>query len=108
MAGAPVGWYPDPSGRHQNRYWDGKQWTDRVSEGGLYGTDDLNGQPSAVRSGLWQRFQYWYLHPVWVTDRNWERDSIFWLERFIGNLLVRLVIPVVLVFAIVGLIIKQM
>jgi len=27
-SGAPAGWYPDPSGRPGQRYWDGTQWTD--------------------------------------------------------------------------------
>lgn len=26
------GWYPDPSGRHDARYWDGSRWTDRVKD----------------------------------------------------------------------------
>lgn len=30
-------WYPDPSGRHQQRYWDGAHWTGNVAD---------NGQPS--------------------------------------------------------------
>ncbi len=50
MAGAPAGpaappgaeprdlplfgWYADPSGRHHTRYWDGRGWTTRVSDGG--------------------------------------------------------------------------
>ena len=29
---APAGWYPDPSGEHASRYWDGSAWTDHVSE----------------------------------------------------------------------------
>ena len=27
----PAGWHPDPSGKHQLRYWDGTQWTDHVA-----------------------------------------------------------------------------
>lgn len=30
-AAAP-GWHPDPTGRHQSRYWDGQRWTDQVSD----------------------------------------------------------------------------
>jgi putative membrane protein len=30
----PSGWYPDPSGRHQHRYWHDGAWTDQVSDGG--------------------------------------------------------------------------
>ena len=31
---APAGWYPDPTGRHVYRYWNGATWGDRVSPGG--------------------------------------------------------------------------
>ncbi len=31
----PAGWYPDPSGRHEKRYWDGKGWSGHVSTGGV-------------------------------------------------------------------------
>jgi len=30
----PSGWYPDPSGRHEHRYWHGGRWTEQVSNGG--------------------------------------------------------------------------
>lgn len=26
------GWYPDPHGEHQFRYWDGAEWTDHVHD----------------------------------------------------------------------------
>ena len=29
------GWYPDPSGLHELRYWNGAQWTSRVEDGGV-------------------------------------------------------------------------
>ncbi|MCB1017047.1 MAG: DUF2510 domain-containing protein, partial [Acidimicrobiales bacterium] len=41
-AGAPAGagaWHPDPTGRHQQRWWDGQQWTDHVSDGGATSSD---------------------------------------------------------------------
>ena len=37
----PFGWYPDPSGRHQLRYWDGTRWTEHVSDGDERDTDPL-------------------------------------------------------------------
>ena len=38
--GAPTfGWYPDPSTRHQMRYWDGTRWTEHVSDDGLQSSD---------------------------------------------------------------------
>jgi uncharacterized protein YxjI len=35
----PPDWYPDPSGRHEHRYWDGSQWTDHVASHGRQGSD---------------------------------------------------------------------
>ncbi|HEU0170916.1 MAG TPA: DUF2510 domain-containing protein [Acidimicrobiales bacterium] len=41
-ASAP-GWQPDPSGRHEYRYWDGSTWTDDVSDAGLTSVDPAPG-----------------------------------------------------------------
>ena len=38
---APAGWYADPSGRHQMRYWDEQQWTEHVGDGGATAVDRL-------------------------------------------------------------------
>ena len=38
-------WHPDPSGRHQLRYWDGQAWTDAVSDNGQQSQDPLNAAP---------------------------------------------------------------
>jgi hypothetical protein len=38
---APAGWYADPSGRHQMRYWDERQWTEHVGDGGATAVDRL-------------------------------------------------------------------
>ena len=35
----PSGWYPDPSGRYEMRYWDGMAWTEHVSRSGQQYTD---------------------------------------------------------------------
>jgi uncharacterized membrane protein YdbT with pleckstrin-like domain len=39
--GAPIpsGWYPDPSGRHEQRYWREGVWTEHVSDGGATAVD---------------------------------------------------------------------
>lgn len=37
-------WYPDPTGRHQHRYWDGAAWTANVADSGQTSSDPL-GQP---------------------------------------------------------------
>ena len=49
-AAPPAGWYPDPTGRHERRWWDGETWTTEVadpvdpSEGG----DPLEALPPVV------------------------------------------------------------
>lgn len=37
----PAGWHPDPSGKHQLRYWDGMGWSAAVSDDGQVGSDPL-------------------------------------------------------------------
>lgn len=42
MPGAPPpGWFPDPTGRNEQRYWDGRAWTDAVVSNGQPGTDPI-------------------------------------------------------------------
>ena len=35
----PPGWYPDPIGKHEHRYFDGTQWTEHVSSHGKQSVD---------------------------------------------------------------------
>lgn len=35
----PPGWYADPAGRYELRYWDGSAWTEHVSRAGQQYTD---------------------------------------------------------------------
>lgn len=37
----PAAWHPDPTGRHQHRYWDGARWTAWVADAGITGRDPL-------------------------------------------------------------------
>jgi uncharacterized protein YxjI len=37
------GWYPDPYGRHESRWYDGHQWTEHVSSHGRQGVDPPTG-----------------------------------------------------------------
>jgi hypothetical protein len=41
-ASMPPQWHPDPSGRHELRYWNGTTWTDDVSDNGVTSTDPTN------------------------------------------------------------------
>lgn len=48
-----AGWLPDPNGRHEQRYWDGAQWTDHVADHGATSTDryDPAGTPPPPPTG---------------------------------------------------------
>jgi hypothetical protein len=37
----PTAWYPDPSGRHEFRFWDGARWTDFALDNGVQCADPL-------------------------------------------------------------------
>ncbi len=41
VGGAPAGWQTDPSGRFEQRYWDGNAWTEHVSTGGVASSDPV-------------------------------------------------------------------
>jgi hypothetical protein len=38
---APAGWFPDPSRRHELRYWDGQRWTEHVVNRGAQAVDPV-------------------------------------------------------------------
>ena len=64
MAGHLAGWLPDPTGRHQHRYWDGSTWTEHVADGGFPSTDPpaapmprSGPDPSPGPVGPWRAFR---------------------------------------------------
>ena len=36
-----AGWHPDPTGRYEQRYWDGQGWTPHVVRGGVQASDPI-------------------------------------------------------------------
>src|SRR5438067_8171963 len=51
QTGQGAGRHPDPSGRHQLRYWDGQGWTDQVSDNGVSATDPFSATPAPAQHG---------------------------------------------------------
>ncbi|MBK5288926.1 MAG: DUF2510 domain-containing protein [Acidimicrobiia bacterium] len=47
----PAGWYGDPMGRYEHRYWDGSTWTENVASGGQQAVDPIASVPLASDSG---------------------------------------------------------
>ena len=45
MTSSPANWYPDPTGRHEHRYYDGSAWTDHVANDGIQSTDPVDAAP---------------------------------------------------------------
>jgi hypothetical protein len=35
------GWFPDPTGRHDHRWWDGAAWSAHVADGGVAALDAI-------------------------------------------------------------------
>ncbi len=47
MSDGPASWKPDPTGRHDHRYWDGSTWTDNVSDAGVASSDPFDAVAAA-------------------------------------------------------------
>lgn len=43
-----AGWYPDPLGRHEHRYWDGREWTHHVGTAGQQSIDPVYAAPPST------------------------------------------------------------
>jgi len=48
---AQAGWYPDPTGRHEHRFWDGGGWTINVADDGVAGIDSRAQAAMAAQGG---------------------------------------------------------
>lgn len=46
MSSTPQGWFPDPAGRHQLRWWNGRAWAAAVADDGVQSFD-----PDGLRPG---------------------------------------------------------
>jgi hypothetical protein len=46
------GWLPDPTGRHEHRYWDGSYWTSDVSDGGVTSFDPYDATAQQPQTGF--------------------------------------------------------
>lgn len=57
-------WYPDPSGAHELRYWDGERWTDGVTDGDVVGRDPLD--PAGAEAAWEERRDRRAPWPGWV------------------------------------------
>jgi len=47
------GWFPDPLGHHQHRYFRGDRWTEHVADNGVVGIEPLRGPAAAPAAASW-------------------------------------------------------
>lgn len=45
MSQVPAGWFPDPYGRYEQRWWNGADWTANVATGGAQAIDPMGNSP---------------------------------------------------------------
>jgi len=86
--GVGPGWYPDPSGDYEQRWWDGTRWTDDVVTGPFRGSVPLPapGEPllPGVETLVWQN-EWGTLtsHRLWVVEHRGQQATEFalWMVR---------------------------
>lgn len=69
----PEGWYPDPAGATQQRYWDGQRWTGAIAAPTVLTVPVLIPVGPAPRQDWAQR------HPAWTTL------IVFWLACMVWS-----------------------
>ena len=68
--GAPrPGWYPDPAGVGDTRYWDGASWTERVTRAGDVSASPIANQPAPPDRGVNRGFWGWARFAILVPSR---------------------------------------
>ena len=62
------GWKPDPGGKYELRYWNGKRWSDRVADAGFEASDPLD-IPVGTDAGATTEAIAWVSQtPGWYDD----------------------------------------
>lgn len=70
-----AGWYGDPSGEHEQRYWDGSEWTERVLEHGEHSYAPV--RPAAWYPDPTGRFTLRYWTGYAWTEHVTRDDELF-------------------------------
>jgi hypothetical protein len=68
----PASWYPDPSGRHEHRFWDGERWTAHVADNGVTGVDGGSQQPVVHQPVVQPRPVAQPVQQPWTPSGGWQ------------------------------------
>src|SRR5437762_93053 len=71
-----AGWRPDPTGRHELRFWTGVRWADHVCDAGVVSLDSGMAEPAPVAVA---RAPGWYPDPLGIRDTRYF-DGKQWAE----------------------------
>ncbi|KAA1424343.1 AIM24 family protein [Nocardioides antri] len=80
-------WHPDPTGRHELRYWDGTQWTEHVSDGGVQSVSPLNPpeEPAAESSADTSAAEAATDRPEGAMEESPADDAFMMETRVVGS-----------------------
>jgi uncharacterized protein YxjI len=88
----PAGWFPDPMGRHEQRYWDGVQWTEHVASHGRQSVDPVGGPQNIPTVGHSpDKIQQQVLQRAGVADAPAGGGTIFSEAVLVVNQKVKLI-----------------
>lgn len=79
------GWYPDPIGDYEHRYWDGEAWTERTVSFGMEFVDPADPRATVPEQehGLWSHGpNALSTHRAWVEDgfvRGRVKEIALWM-----------------------------
>ena len=76
MGVAGPGWYDDPEGVHQSRYWDGANWTARVADDGRETQEPMPDPPAWYKQSRFGSVQWSDTPP----HKGWVRDGRRWVD----------------------------
>jgi hypothetical protein len=79
----PPGWYPDPVGDHELRWWDGEAWTETVRTGDHQGTAPLRKvEVPTAEQVLWSRGpEMITTHRVLLREGRYPVELPWWMVR---------------------------
>jgi len=78
-------WHPDPTGRHELRYWDGTQWSEHVSDGGVQSVSPLTPPEEPTAESSTAEESTGMDRPDGAMDQSPTEDAFMMETRVVGS-----------------------